>query len=129
MRSGSRQLWKRAVGLALLVSCSGGSTAPVGETLNLELSSPTADDGAVLFTIRGGPVESIDGAGYAVYSARVDANTVRVIVIGALSSGVIARIRIPDREQAPHYSATVEQVASSDHLERDPAGYAMRLAE
>ena len=101
----------------------------MGETLKLELSSPSGDDGAVLFTITGGPVESVEGAGYAIFSARPDANRMRVIVMGKLSPGIIAQIRIRDRDQASRYSVTVDQVAGLDHLEREPGGYALHLTE
>jgi hypothetical protein len=113
----------------MLLSCSGGVTAPTAATLNLEFSSPNDDDGAVLLTVVGGPVESVDGSGHAVYSARPDGNTLRVILTGKLSSGIIARIRIPDRDRASHYTVTIQQTATLDHLERDPAGYTMHLAE
>ena len=124
-----RRLRRRAIALALLASCSGGATAPVGGTLRLEFSSPNGDDGAVLFTITGGRVESIDGSDHSVFSARPHPSTLRVILTGTLSSGTIALIRIPDRDQASHYSVTLDEVASSDHLQRDLAGYTIRLAE
>src|SRR5215210_4422172 len=129
MKREAGRLWRRPVGGALLAACSGGATAPIGETLNLELSSPSGDDGAVLFTITGGPVQSIDGSGYVIFSARPDANRVRVIMTGRLSPGIIARIRIPDRDQASRYSVTIDQVSSLAHLEREPAGYALHLTE
>jgi hypothetical protein len=115
---------------ALLTSCSGGTTGPTAAVLNVQFSSPTLDDGAVLFTIAGGPVESVAAVGHAVYSARPDANTLRIIVAGDLTSGTIARIRIPDRDQAARYSIRVSDVASrATHVERDPAAYGMSLKE
>jgi hypothetical protein len=118
------------MGLGLLVSCSGGSTGPTAANLNVGFSSPNGDDGAVLFTIAGGPVESVEAVGHSLYSAQLDANTLRVIVAGDLSSGTIARIRIPDRDQASHYSVSVGQVASRSHyIERDPSPYGMSLRE
>jgi hypothetical protein len=119
----------QALALAMIVSCSGGATNPTAETLNIEFTSPNEDDGAILFTIAGGPVESIDGSGHSVYSARPDPNTLRVILTGRVSSGVIGRIRIPDGDRASQYSVAILQLASLSHMEREPAGYTIRLAE
>jgi hypothetical protein len=116
--------------VALHTGCSGGSTEPTPGTLNVGFSSPNDDDGAVLFTISGGPVESVEGLGPAAYSAKHGSNTIQVIIVGDLNAGTIARIRIPDRGQVSQYSVSVDQVASrGSHLERDPTAYRMSLTE
>ena len=123
----SRVRWALA-GL-LLLACSGEYTGPVSGTLNLSLTSPQGAQGAVLFTVSGGPVDTVEAVGYELYSARVDASTWRVIVVGELASGTVAQIRIPDNRQASQYMATVHQVAlRSGYAPRDPAGYTIVLA-
>ena len=116
-------------GLLLLPACSGEYTGPVSGLLNLSLTSPQGTQGAVLFTVTGGPVEAVEAVGHELYSARIDANTLRVIVVGQLGSGTVAQIRIPDGRQASLYMATVSQVAlQSAYAPRDPAGYTIVLA-
>jgi len=113
---------------ALLFSCSSG-TGPMSGSLNVKLSSLRGDDGAVLFTISGGPVESVEAVSGTVRSAQIDANTLRVVITGNLSAGAIARVRIADVTQASRYSATVNQVAArSSYVPRDPGQYSISLA-
>ena len=77
-----------------VLSCSGGSTGPASGLLTLELHSPNGDDGAVMFTITGGPVDSIEAEGQSIYSASINSTTLRVVITGDLHSGTLARIRI-----------------------------------
>jgi hypothetical protein len=112
----------------LLFSCSSG-TGPTSGILNVQLSSLRGDDGAVLFTISGGPVESVEAVSGTVHSAQVDANTLRVVITGNLSAGAMARVRIADMGQASRYSAAVSQVAArSSYVLRDPGQYSISLA-
>jgi hypothetical protein len=97
--------------------------------LNVQLSSLRGDDGAVLFTITGGPVESVDAVSGTVRSAQINANTLRVVITGNLSAGTIARVRIADASQASRYSIAVNQVAArSTYVARDPGQYSVTLA-
>lgn len=113
----------------LLFSCSSGPTGPASGILNVKLTSTNSDDGAVLFTITGGPVESVEAVTGAVYSGQIDANSLRVIVAGNLSSRTIARVRIADASQASRYSVSVNQVAArSTYAPRDPTRYSIALA-
>jgi hypothetical protein len=97
--------------------------------LNVKLGSLRGDDGAVLFTISGGPVESVEAVSGTVRSAQIDANTLRVVITGNLSAGAIARVRIADVTQASRYSAAVSQVAARlSYVPRDPGQYSITLA-
>jgi hypothetical protein len=120
---------RRALMLSILLfSCSSG-TGPVSGILNAKLNSLRGDDGAVLFTITGGPVESVEAVGGIVHSAQIDANTLRVVITGNLNAGAIARVRIADVTQASRYSAAVNQVAArSTYVQRDPGQYSITLA-
>jgi hypothetical protein len=120
--------WRRVILVTLITSCS-GSTGPASGNLNVQLSSAGGEEGAVLFTVTGGPVDAVEATGGSVYTAEVDPNTIRVVVTGKLGSGPIARIRIADVSQASHYSATVNQVAvRSTYALRDPGQYVITLA-
>jgi hypothetical protein len=114
------------LGLAGLGGCSSEAPGPASATLGLSLSSPAQNDGAVLFTITGGPVDSIESMGFRVYSTSPGANTYRVIVAGQLASGPIARVHIPDERRSADYAAMVEQVATREsYRQQDPAGYGL----
>jgi hypothetical protein len=112
----------------LLFSCSSG-TGPRFGILNVKLGSLRADDGAVLFTISGGPVESVEAVSGTVRSAQITATTLRVVITGNLSAGAIARVRIADASQASRYSIAINQVAArSTYVPRDPGQYSITLA-
>ena len=113
----------------LLLSCSSGSTGPSSGVLNVKLNSLHGDEGAVLFTIKGGPVESVEAVSGIVHSAQLDANTLRVVVTGDLSSATIARVRIADATQASRYLAVINQVATRPtYVLRDPGLYLITVA-
>jgi hypothetical protein len=113
---------------ALSAACS-NDIGPTAGVLDVSLSSPHDDDGAVLFSVFGGPVDSVESAGFPVYSAHASADTVKLIVTGSLGSGAIARIHIPDLRQASHYGARVGQVAARlTYAPYDPAGYSVTLS-
>jgi hypothetical protein len=107
--------------------CSHEPSAPVSTTLEVLLETPAQDDGAALFTISGGPVDSVEAAGYDLYTARIDPNATRVIVAGDLTGGAIARIHIPDERQVLQYSVTLDQVAARGYAQRDVASYTLSL--
>jgi hypothetical protein len=114
-------------GLAPLAGCS-NNTGPTAAALTVSLSSPNGDDGAVLLTVSGGPVDSVEAVGYRVYTAQVSAETLRVIITGSISSGPVARIHVPDSRQVSRYSAEIGQVATRvTYAQRDPAPYDVRL--
>jgi hypothetical protein len=128
VRTGALAHRLRLAAVISLAACGSGGTSPAAGTLTVSLTTPNSNDGAVLFTVTGGPVESVESDAHLVYTARLDANTLRVIVIGQVAAGPIARIQIPDRDQATHYAATVLEVASrKTYLQRDPEAYRVTL--
>lgn len=108
----------RIFGLLALVgalsSCGSGGDGhdPEPGPLTLTLNTPNTDDGAVLFKVVGGAVDSIT-AGAMVQDGSYAAVTggTRVVVAGNITDGVVATIWIPDLADASHYTVTVEQVA------------------
>jgi hypothetical protein len=116
-------------GLCSLGACSHDDSGPTAGILNVNLSTPNTDDGALLFTVSGGPVDSVAAPDLRLYSARLDPTTLRVIVMGNLGSGGVARIYIADSRLASNYSATVNQVAArGSYTQRDPAAYTLSLS-
>ncbi|MDF3053152.1 MAG: hypothetical protein K0S19_1257 [Geminicoccaceae bacterium] len=123
MSASQPHLWLAAI---LLAGCS-NSTGPTAGVLNLTIESPHPDDGGIMLSIHGGPVDSVEAVGYVIHSART-AESVKMIVTGDLGSGVIARVHIPDSREASHYSAEINQVAARQtYAQRDPAGYTVSL--
>jgi hypothetical protein len=113
----------------LLVSCSGDITGPVSGSLEVRLNSPNTNDGAALFTVIGGPIEGMEAVVGTVYTAKIDANTTRVVVAGSLTSGPIARFRIADMTHAGLYSVELNQLAVRlTYAPREPAGYTITVA-
>lgn len=118
-----------ALVVGTLSGCSSEPIAPTGATLDVSFSTTADDDGAVLFTISGGSVDSVEATGLALYSAQIDASTLRVILVGDLSSGKIARIHIADERRLSQYSATINQVAARrSYTQRDPLSYSLTVA-
>src|SRR4051794_26433603 len=114
--------------LGMLDGCSGQPSAPVAATLQVSLSTPFNDDGALLFTVTGGRVDSVDAPGYTLYTSQADPATLQVILTGNLSPGIVAHVHIPDERVASQYSASISQVAAREtYIERDPASYHLEL--
>jgi hypothetical protein len=124
--------WLRLMGLLAGVLSLGGCSAepagPIATTLALDFVTPASDDGAVLFTISGGPVDSVAAPNHRLYINRIDANTVRVILVGNVGSGRVGRVYLSDERRIPLYSTSINQVAArGSYQQRDPAGYALAL--
>ncbi len=85
--------------------------APVPGWLNLQFTTPYANDGAVQLTVVGGVIDEIQlqpqFAGY----AGVASGSARVLVTGQIASGTVARIRVPDINKVSGYQALIGQVA------------------
>lgn len=113
---------------AILSGCSEAPSGSVASTLQVSLTSPFNDDGAVLFTVSGGPVDSLEADGLTAYSSRPNATTLRVILLGDLSSGTIARLHISDERLASQYSISLNQAAArATYAQRDPAAYHLSM--
>jgi hypothetical protein len=112
-----------------LAACSHDTSGPTAGTLTVNLASPNSDDGAVLFTVSGGPIDSVASPGHQLYSSRLDSSTLRLIVTGDLGPGTIATMYVADMRLASSYSATVNQVAAREsYAQRDAATYLLTLS-
>lgn len=118
--------------IGMIASCGGGSDGhdPDPGPLTLTLNTPNADDGALLFKVVGGAVDSISG-GVMVQDgnfAAVSGGT-RVVLAGDITDGVVATIWVPDLANASRYSVTMEQVAvRGTNAQRSIAGYGITVA-
>jgi hypothetical protein len=121
--------------LPLVVACGdGGPTDPGGPVpgvLKVALTTPNADDGALLFTISGGRVSAVDAASsaYQVYTAQPDTNTTRVLVTGDIGAGEVVRIHVADTRSSASYHATIAQAASrTTFAQQALTGYSLAVA-
>jgi hypothetical protein len=105
--------------LVVLASCGGGDGGPppsqAGDLVVTYFRGGPAV-GAMLFTISGGPVQSVtapSGVPLQVSFGSPAAGTTRVIVTGLLSTGDIAIVRVPDVTLSTSYTVHVDQVADN----------------
>lgn len=127
-----------AVGLAaLMVTCGGdsdnGGTAPPVDMRNpgfvtLTLSTPNANDGALLLTLSGGVVDSLTASVGDLFFAQTGSTTFRIMVAGTITDGVIGRFWVPDRRNVSQYLASVEQAAvRGTYQQQDVTGYSLSI--
>jgi hypothetical protein len=130
--SGSRWIFAMVAALLVAVACSDDSTgaaARVG-TLSLRLTTPHADDGAMLFEVSGPPIDSASAVNGSLrlFTRRVDGSTVVGAVVGALANGAAVTLHVPDVGASAGYTANVVEVADrQDALRASLAGYALTV--
>ena len=118
------------VGLA--AGCGGGSgpSGPTPGVLTLTLNTPNTGDGALLFRVTGGVVDSIAGSAMVLDGSynTFPGNLTRVVVAGPITDGVIAHLYVPDVGKVSSYVVTMEQVtANSNFAQRSTAGYSIAV--
>ncbi len=94
-------------------SASSTSITPTAGWLTVRLITPHTNDGAVQLAVTGPTVDSVAMVGYDGFAARTD-DAVDIVVDGAIVSGDIARIHVPDLSVASDYRATVSAAAMRD---------------
>ena len=118
------------VALAGLADCK-GAASPTPGTVTVSFHTPTTDDGAVLFMLTGPGVREAQAASstYKVYWRVVSATEVRFLVVGNLSSGVVATVTIDDLAKVGEYAGTLLEVASrTDALRSSVSGYSISIS-
>jgi hypothetical protein len=130
VKNPARLIGPIAVVAGLVCACSSESAGPLPAILEVSFATSASDDGAVLFTVSGGPVDSVEAPGYRLYTAETSPTSMRVVVAGELRDGIIARIHIADANRLPQYSATIDQVAArGSYVQRDPVSYSLVVTE
>ncbi|HEV2150495.1 MAG TPA: hypothetical protein VGR37_24055 [Longimicrobiaceae bacterium] len=119
---------------AALTACGDAGTLaprdPEPGTLTVMLTTPAADDRAVLISVSGpdeaGAVTDA-GGGYSVY-ARPGGTALRVAVFGKISSGKLVTLSVPDVNRASAYRATIQEVVDpSSNVRPSLAGYSAAI--
>jgi len=129
----SRSRWIFVMVAALVVgaACSddptGGGTQ--AGTVTLRLTTPHADDGAVLFEVSGPPIDTAIAvnASLRLFTRRTSGSTIVGVVVGVVANGAVVTLQVPDAG-APGYTARVLEVADRQNALRSSlTGYALTV--
>ena len=122
--------------LANLYACGDGSVTgpepiplPARGWLNVQLTTPNSDDGGIVFTVAGGPIDSVrfvhDG-----FSTAVSDSIWRFLATGKLSNGAIAQLLVPNVDNPSVYRPEIQEVAALiTYEQRDLAGYRLQVVK
>jgi len=120
-----------AAGIALFAAACSSSdgTGPSGPgQLTVSVTTTGSGGSAFLITLNGAgisnPVAAVSG--HQVYSF-ASGNTVKVAVLGSLSSGSLLRFTVPDISQGTTYSVSLDQVAGSDNALQSSGDYTLTI--
>ncbi len=116
---------------ALFAACHDALTVEKPSDFVVSLTTPFADDGAVLVGLYGLPPAAVDvtadDPSLVVYSVRI-ADTLRIAVFGAITSGPLVRIGPLDGGAVLAIATRVEDAASRGNQQREPlSGYGVEL--
>jgi hypothetical protein len=115
-----------AAGLSAACSESTITPPPTPTALRIDLETPNADDGALVLTVRGPGISTVQAAsaGYLTYTRDSGPEETRVIVVGDLKAGAVLTLQIASGHHLQDYRATIQQVATrSDGLRDDVSAY------
>ncbi|HEV8511139.1 MAG TPA: hypothetical protein VGQ48_11880 [Gemmatimonadales bacterium] len=118
--------------LAAVTACNDAGTGPLASPTSLQvmLSTPQSDDGAVVITLRGPDVSDLQPAtpAYLAYTRSAGTQEARIIVLGNLTAGPLVTLTIGPGHKLSDYLATIEQVATrADALRGDISGYRLTV--
>ena len=127
-----RRTFTIAAALLVGVSCSDDPVGGVTQagTVTLRLTTPHADDGAVLFEVSGSPIDSAtaDNASLRLFTRRAGETTIIGAMVGVVTNGAEVTLHVPDAGAAVGYTAEVLEVADRENaLRTSLAGYALTV--
>jgi hypothetical protein len=111
-----------------------GPTGPVAGTLTVTLTTPNADDGAVLLRVDGPGMTDVTSVAPALYSRFLEVfqgsdTEVTAVFVGDVGSGPLFTFRVTDVSEADLYEATLLEVADRDNeLRASAEGYALEVS-
>jgi len=115
-----------ALAAVLLVLGCGGSDTPAGPVagpLRVVVTSPNADDGAVMFQVTGVVDSAVVPAGFTLYQSVPGPNVIRAIVTGNIATGSnLLTLYVADVGKASSYTTQVLQVAARVTYAQRPVG-------
>ena len=101
---------------------------PTAGTLTLTLSTPNADDGAILLVVTGPDMTQVEPTDPSLYFqlAEVDGR-ITALFVGDVTGGDLLRFHVPDLDALASYIPTIVDLADRDNELRDSAGYELTL--
>jgi hypothetical protein len=115
--------------VAVSVSCGKKPTEPAitAGVLTVVLTTPNADDGALLVSVTGGEIDSISVPAGSDLQMMVSTTTPRVVLVrGTITAGAIAKVWVDDVNAT--YTASITQAASkTTYAQRTLAGYSVTV--
>lgn len=127
-----------ALALTGTLSCGGGEDdggvlEPEADPgfVNVNLTTPNTTDGALLLTVSGGTLDSLDAPGLRLFTSVTNASSATLLVAGDISAGTVARFWVPDRANVDVglYRAVLQQAAARTTYEQlDVSSYSMTVS-
>jgi len=116
-------------GIVAGMSCdqSTGLKGPTSGALRVTLTTPNADDGAILFVVSGGAIDSVTTTDATMQMMASQATPKMILVRGTLASGVIARVWVAD-VNATHSASVLQVAANATYAQRATTGYSVVIA-
>ncbi len=125
--------------LLFAISCRDGLTNPdsqpnpapeakVSGWVSIALATPNQNDGVVQLSLSGAPIDSLELVGTRGFASLLN-GTGRLLVTGEVTSGVVARMWVPDIKATASYVGTVEAAAARTtyQLQDVSQGYSVRV--
>ena len=125
-----------ALGVVVMLASCEGKELPPGPApppsgpgfLQVLLETPRNNDGALLFTLSGGPLDSLRVSQATLLTAPSGANDQQVIVAGDVRAGVVLRFWVPERANVADYRAVLNQVATrGNYLQQSLTSYSLTI--
>ena len=116
-------------------ACAGkatGSGEPAGRgTLIVRLTTPHADDGAILFELSGPPIDTVVAVNASLqsFTRRASSSTVVGAVIGVVVNGAVVTLQVPDVSASALYTVRIVEVADRENVLRPSlTGYGLTVS-
>ena len=132
-----RVTYLRALALSaivMLASC--GEELPPGPPpppsgpgfLRVLLQTPRSNDGALLITLSGGPLDSLRVSQTTLLTAPPGVNDQQLIIAGDVRAGVVLLFWVPERTNVANYRAVLNQVATrADFIQQSLTDYSLTI--
>ena len=125
-----------ALGLVVMLAGCGGEDVPSGPPpppsgpgfLQVLLETPRSNDGALLITLSGGPLDSLRVSQAKLLTAPPGVNDQQVIIAGDVRVGVVLRFWVPERTNVANYRAVLDQVVTRrDYIQQSLTDYSLTI--
>ena len=131
--NGARWIFAMVATLSAGAACSDDPTSgdPQAGTVTLRLTTPHADDGAMLFEVSGPRIDTAAAANASLqlFTRRVDDSKIVGVVAGVVANGAVVTLQVPDVDAVAGYTARVLEVADRQNVLRASlTGYALTAA-